>query len=261
MLSQRQHKLDAVVAWLQLRYGPQAVGRAAALPPAPSPIATAFAGLDAILGDGGSCPGRSEGLPRGRISEIIGAPTSGKVTLAAKILAAAHQEPEALVAWLDLGRTCDPDYLHRCGLDLDRLLIVRPADGVDALAIMLHLVESDTLAALVFDGLMDLRQDMGRTGSGIGSRLAGTLERLATAVTRTGTAVIFLTEPQAEYRTLAHLATLRLAVRRERWIMQGPDVRGYESIVKVVKHRLRRAGAEAPIQITFDGTVKGDGML
>ena len=154
MPSRRQRKLDVVVAGLQLQYGPRAVRRAAGRPVEPIPcIATTFPELDAALVPNGA---RGGGLPRGRISEIIGPATSGKVTLAAKVLAAAQRERDAIVAWLDLARTCDPDYLDRCGLDLDRLLIVHPRDSADALAIALHLVESNTLAALVFDGLADL---------------------------------------------------------------------------------------------------------
>ncbi len=145
-MTSRQRKLDAVVARLQLQYGPRAIRKAAAAPPAPvAHISTTFPDLDAALGIGG--------LPRGRITEIIGPATSGKVTLAAKVLSAAHREKEALVAWLDLSNSCDPDYLHRCGLDLDRLLIVRPRDAADALAIALHLVDSKALAALVFESL------------------------------------------------------------------------------------------------------------
>jgi RecA/RadA recombinase len=158
-----------------------------------------------------------------------------------------------LVAWVDLPRTCDPDYLHRCGLDLDRLLIVRPQDGADALAITLHLVESNTLAALVFDGLADLAQNEQAV-------LIGALERPATAVTLTETAVIFLTEPHAQSRTLAHLATVRLAIRRERWLTHGKDVCGYDGQVEILKHKLGRAGAVVPIHITFNGTVRGNGL-
>ena len=247
MPSQRQRKLDAVVARLQLQYGPRAVRKMPlpAQPVAAPHISTTFPDLDAALGIGG--------LPRGRITEIIGPATSGKVTLAAKALSAAHHDRDALVAWLDLSHTCDPDYLHRCGLDLERLLIVRPQDRADALALALHLVESGTLAALVFDGLAEVAaQDE--------ALLAGTLERLAAAVTFTETAVIFLVEPHAQSRTLAHLAALRLAIRRERWIPRGPDVRGYEGQVEIVKHKLGRAGATVPIRITFNGTVRGDGL-
>ena len=41
--------------------------------------------------------------------------------------------------------------------------------------------------------------------------LTGSLERLAAAVTLTESVVIFLTEPHAQSRTLAHVATVRLA--------------------------------------------------
>ncbi len=247
MSSNRQRKLDAVVARLQLQYGPNAVRKAA--PPA-EPVArlpTTFPALDDALGGG---------LPRGRITEICGAATSGKATLAAKALAAAQEERSALVAWLDLPRTCDPDYLHRCGIDLDRLLVVRPHGPADALAITLHLVASGALAALVFDAAT-LSGDVAAPDS---ATLAGSLERLATLVTRTPTAVIFLTEPRSSLQTLAHVATVRLALRHERWIRRGADVRGYEAQVAVVKHRLGQAGAVIAIRILFNGTVRGAGL-
>jgi recombination protein RecA len=252
-MTARQRKLDAVVARLQLQYGPRAIRKVAAAPPAPvAHISTTFPEQDAALGIGG--------LPRGRITEITGPATSGKVTLAAKVLSAAHRDKDALVAWLDLSNSCDPDYLHRCGLDLDRLLIVRPRDAADALAIALHLVESKALAALVFEILSIAgpgQADLAAIDQGL---LNGMLERLATAVTLTECVVIFLTEPHAQSRTLAHVATVRLAIRRERWITRGPDVRGYEGQVEIVKHKLGRAGAVTPIRIIFNETVRGEGL-
>jgi hypothetical protein len=75
------------------------------------------AALDAALADARGKEDKGV-VPRGRITEIVGPATSGKVTLAEKVLVAAHRERHALVAWLDPSRTCDPDYLHRCGVDL-----------------------------------------------------------------------------------------------------------------------------------------------
>ena len=244
MTSDRQRKLDAVVARLQLQYGPRAVRKAA---PAPEPIAhlsTTFPDLDTALGGG---------LPRGRITEIVGPATSGKVTLAAKTLSAAHGERDALVAWLDLPRTCDPDYLHRCGLDLDRLLVVRPRDAADALAITLHLVESNTLAALVFDGTAQLAQ-------ADPAIVAGSLERLATVVTQTQTAVIFLTEPHAPIQNAgargdrpagaAPRAVADARQRRARLRGAGRDPQAQAG----------QAGAVVPLRIIFNGTVRGAGL-
>jgi recombination protein RecA len=253
-VSSRYRRLDAVVNRLQLQHGARAIRRASAsevqtLTPC---LSTAFPALDAALADARG-KGDVGGVPRGRITEIIGPATSGKVTLAAKILAIAHGERNALAAWLDPSRTCDPDYLHRCGVDLDRLLIVRPQERDDALLIALHLVESHALSALVIDGCFDPE-------AGSAKEAAGTMERLATAVASTMTAILFLSEPAAQYQTLAHAATLRLAISRERWLIQREDVRGYEGHVTILKNKLGRAGVAVPIRITFNGTVRVDGL-
>jgi recombination protein RecA len=250
-MSSRHRKLDAVVSRLQVQYGPRALRRASVLEMR-DPIArlsTTFPALDAALSDL-RAPG---GVPRGRLTELSGPATSGKVTLAAKVLAAAHADRGALVTWLDLAHTCDPDYLQRCGLDLDRLLVVRPEDALDALAVTLYLVESNTLTALVFDSLSHL--PVGRD-----AHIAGSLARLAEIVVHTRTAVLFLTETAAEHQPLAHLAALRLRLTREHWLMQGGDVRGYEAQVEILKQRQGRAEVRVPIRIVFNGTVRGDGL-
>lgn len=252
-MSSRHRKLDAVVGRLQQQYGPRALRRAPAAEQQATVtrISTTFPQLDAVLGV--AQDGKQGGVPRGRITEMIGPATSGKVTLAAKVLSAAHRKRDALITWLDLSQTCDPDYLHRCGIDLERLLVVRPEDGGDALAITRYLVESNTLSALVFDGLADLPPD--RDGL-----FVGLLEQLATVVTQTATAVIFLSDPPENHQTLAHIATLRLKLTRERWLLEDGDVRGYEARIEVVKNRLGRAGQVVPIHIVFNGTVRSEGL-
>ena len=53
---------------------------------------------------------------------------------------------------------------------------------------------------------------------------------------------------------------MRLALRRERWLLRGNDVRGYAGQVEILKHKLGQAGAVVPIRITFNGTVRGAGL-
>ncbi len=256
MPSQRRRKLDALVTQLQFEHGLRAIRRAEPGEAAPAVvrIPTTFAELDALL-DGG--------LPRGRISEVIGPATSGKLTLAAKVISAAHRERDAVAAWIDTWRTCDADYMHRCGIDLSRLLVARPSSLADALAMTLHLVESRALAVLVVDTLPPAEPGE-KTGSGEGA-LAGALSRLAALLTETPTAVIFLTDSGQSSRALAHAAAVRLNIRREQWVTRGHgfarnrDVRGYEGQTELVKNRLGRTGT-ARIRITFNGTVRGDGL-
>jgi recombination protein RecA len=252
MSSSRRRKLDAVVARLQLEHGPRAIRRAGPderTPPAPR-IATSFTELDAALGGG---------LPQGRISEIAGATTSGKLTLAAKTIATAHRrDREALAAWIDPHNTCDPDYLHRCGVILDRLLVVRPATVSDALAVLLHLVMSRALAVLVCDWTP--QADPGLFTASEEAALGGTLAQLNYQLTNASTAVIFLTESTAASASLAHAAAVRIRLQREQWLMRHGDVHGYTGQVEIVKNRLGRAGARVPLRIEFNGTVRGAGL-
>jgi recombination protein RecA len=245
MTSPRRRKLDLVVSGLQLKYGPQAIRRAAVgTAPAISRIPTSFPALDAAL---------QGGWPRGRISELCGPVTSGKLTLAAKAIATLHQaDAQALTAWLDTARTCDPDYLHRCGVDLHRLLVVHADTLTDALALLLHLVESNTLGFLAVDALP--------IGPGADATLSAALARLVPLVARTATAVLFLSETPATYPALAHAAAVRVHLRREQWLMRGPDVRGYAGRAEVIKNRFGPTGVRVPVRIVFNGTVRGEGL-
>src|SRR5271166_2253127 len=66
------------------------------------------------------------GLPRGRISEIVGGVTSGKTSAAAAFAAAATRMGET-VAWIDSTNSFDPPSHTRAGADLSRVLWVNPA--------------------------------------------------------------------------------------------------------------------------------------
>ena len=78
--------------------------------------------LDAALGGG---------LRRGHLSEVMGAPSSGRTTIVVEAMAAAASRGEA-VALVDTCDTFDPASAAARGLDLSRLLWVRPSTGLGA---------------------------------------------------------------------------------------------------------------------------------
>jgi hypothetical protein len=80
------------------------------------PLATGLIELDALL---------AGGLPRGRLIEIAGARSSGKATVALGAAARASQAGQ-LVAWIDGPEELYPPAAAAMGLELARLLIVRP---------------------------------------------------------------------------------------------------------------------------------------
>jgi hypothetical protein len=76
-------------------------------------LSSGFAALDLATGLGG--------FPRGRISELIGRPTAGRETVAARSVALA----EGYSAWVDVPGLVEWPLAH-CAVDLERLFILRP---------------------------------------------------------------------------------------------------------------------------------------
>lgn len=81
-------------------------------------IATGFAALDVVL-DGG--------LPRGRLSELVGTGSAGLTSIVHRLLGRVIEQGQ-LAAWIDAPDAFDPASAIVAGMDLERLLWVRPPD-------------------------------------------------------------------------------------------------------------------------------------
>jgi len=265
-----QTRLDEALALIHQRHGTRALVRGK--PPSTvgsestiTHISTGFPSLDLATGIGG--------LPKGRINEMIGPATSGKTTLALKLLTQA-QEGNRQVAYVDQARSIDPDYAHRCGLDLSRLLVVTPHNLQESLAMTEAIAGSGGVEAMVFDSPGSLWCDVDAS-----PQLSAFLDRLASPVAHSRVLLLFLRTPtigseqgqpsqsqshiqgqSSALRALAHHATIRLSVTRERWLRRHGDILGYDAKVDVLKNRMGPAGRSASISITFNGTIHGDGL-
>ena len=250
----RQKRLDRTVTLIQHKWGQDALRRGQPRTRRVPHIATGFPELDKALGIGG--------VPRRKITVLSGRATSGKSTLAARILARAQARGRT-VAIIDVNHTCDADYLERCGVRLRDLLVVRPENGRQALELMLTLAGSSEMAAILFDhwGALGTERETQRYASTIMDRLTGVLAK-------SGIAFLALDDPPPLWRrlpgfsgsALAHYSTLHLTLSREKWFHQGPDVRGYTATITIKKNKLGPAGKTAPIEIHFNGTVRGKGV-
>jgi recombination protein RecA len=243
--------LDAAVSAIQQRWGAKALRRGQAATTSEVPhIPTGFPALDRALGIGG--------LPKGKVSELLGLATSGKTTLALKFLAQA-QANGGQVAYIDQARSFDPDYAHRCGLDLSRLLVGSPLDLQEALAMAESLARNSGLSALVFDAM-----DVFWADPAAPRYLTAVLNRLAVPLARSNTVFLFLhTSSRSESPALivmAHYAAVRLGVTRESWLRRHGDIQGYKARVEVLKNRLGPAGRTVSVAIEFNGIVRGNGL-
>lgn len=257
MRSKKQRQLDVALAAIQRRWGPKALrrGKEAAKAAEPLHIPTGFPALDKALGIGG--------IPRSRMTEILGAPTSGMATLALKILASAQSQRD-MTAYVDLSYTFDPDYAARCGVNPDKLLLVRPRTGDEALDISYSLIASRGIGVLILDSVSHLIAEANGP-----QRISVALRRLVGVLAQSPCASIFLTslffgdatspDNYPDGFALPHYATLRLLIEKEQWIKKRRDVQGYRARVTVLKNKLGSAGNSARIAITFNGVVDGNG--
>jgi len=186
-------------------------------PEAIARLPTGLASLDRALGGG---------LPRGRVTELTGARSTGRTGLACTIAASATRAGEA-IAWVDPEDALDPDTAVAAGIVLERALWVRPRGVPDALRATDILLGTGGFGLVVLD-----------LGDGALRRPVRGSPRWASG--RTAVLVI------APGRT-ATFATLGLEVTAERVRWSGGAGRlvlldGIDARVTVARSRIGRTG-------------------
>ena len=244
MAEEDKRRLEKTVSALQARFGRRAVRRLGQHPDKPHPrLTTGFSTLDKILGGG---------LPRGRITEIAGVPTSGMATLALKTMAQAQAQGEIAI-YLDLQQTFDPHYAARCGVVMEQLILIHPYDERQAWALLEEFV-AGAAGIVVCD--LPLRAF---SSEPIVQALSASLERLLAPLAKSSTILIcLLSLPPAappasapQNMALPHYATVRLLISRERWIYRRHDIHGYRVQVRVVKNKLGPTPASKAVEINI----------
>jgi hypothetical protein len=202
-------------------------------------IPTTLAPFDQLLGGG---------LPRGKMVELTGRRnTAGRFAIALSALAAATSMGEAAVL-VDLGDHLDPRTAEEMGIDLRRLLWIRPKSAKQAV-MAVEMIAATGFQLVVLDlGLAPIKGK--RVPDAAWVRLARTAEAHGTAL------LISSPYPVTGTASEAVIATTRT---RFHWIGRGRSPRllaGATTELHLEKHRHRRPGestilalsvAEAPV--------------
>ena len=192
-----------------------------------SSVPTTLTPIDILL-DGG--------LPRGKMTEISG--RGARFSIVVATLASATSIGEA-AALIDIGDAFDPQLGDAAGIDLHRMLWVRPKKLKEAVTAAEMLVATGFQLVVLDIPPAESRRSTGRVPDAAWVRLARAAEAHGSA--------LLVSAPYPITGTTSE-AMLRAETTRGRW--NGGLLIGIDTIMRLEKHRRKRPGQHA--RLTFE---------
>lgn len=210
------------------------------------------------------------GIPRHRITILVGNYSSGKSFLAQLLMKNAI-EKGLQVAYIDTEQTYDPQWWAQVGLPLDKILVSQPIIGEDAVDTAIAVVKSgidivviDSLAALVPHE--ETEEDAAKKFIGLQARLIGKLLRLLLSA-KHNSAIVCTNQLRESIggpvpfdvmpggRAQGFFSSLILRTQRTGWIEDKGERIGFNMQIVCRKSKVGQPFKECTLPFLFRGKI------
>jgi len=231
-------------------------------------VSTGCLSLDKILGGG---------LPRGRVIEIFGAPSSGKSVLSIYLMAQI-QKTGGRAVLVDSEFSFSPDFARKIGLDVDAMKLVQASTAEEALDIVARLVEASAVDIIVIDSVAslvpkdELEGNITDQSMALQARiLSKGLRMLTGAISKSKTIVIFINQVREKVgvfygpktvtpggTALKFYSSIRMEIKKGKNITEGGDedvkgeVIGNWIDVNIVKNKVAPPFRQCSVELIYE---------
>lgn len=230
-------------------------------------VSTGCFSLDRVLGGG---------LPRGRVVEIFGAPSSGKSVLSTYLMARIQKNGGRAVL-VDAEFSFSPAFASKIGVDVEKMMVVQASTGEEALDIVSKLVESSAVDIIVIDSVAslvpkaELEGEITDQSMALQARmLSKALRMLTGAISKSRTIVIFINQVREKVgvfygpktvtpggTALKFYSSVRMEIKKGKNITAGgedkdDDIIGNWIGVNVVKNKVAPPFKQCEVELVYE---------
>jgi len=282
MAQKKESSLSVALSQIEDKYGEGVVLNKESLGKNVEWLSTNCYSLDYLLGGG---------IPRGRVMEVYGAPSSGKTAMAL-FIAGQLQKSGHRIAFIDVEQAYDGEWAVKLGVDTDpdKMVVSQLTTVEECFDVIRSLVSTNMIDLIVVDSVeamvpkQDLEPDaLEKQTIGVKARLLNKYLRVLTAeAAKTKTAILFINQTRANVgvmygpkeitpggNALKFYSSIRVSVTKgEPFMENGAQVGGAVKLTtkknkvsfpfRVVQLHIRYATGIDLLQDTMDAAVEKD---
>ena len=212
------------------------------------------------------------GLPRGRVVEIYGAPSSGK-TVCSLFFIKEVQKAGGKAAFFDAENAFAVDFAKSIGVDVDELFLSQSVAAEDVMNMIDELIKTNEMDLIVLDSVAslvpkkELEEEVGKQNIALQARMMSqALRKIIGSASKTKTSLVFLNQVRQKVgvyygssettpggMALKFYASIRLKVKRGKNIMDADekDVIGNFMEIEAVKNKVAPPFRKTSLEVLY----------